>query len=259
MRPNRQAQFMGGRLPDFLGLGVQKGGTTSLHCMLAQHPSVFLPEVKEVHYFSLNFAAGEAWYFSQFAGARPEQLCGEITPYYLFHPEVSQRAHALLPHARLIVLLRDPVERALSQYFHSRRLGLESLPLEQALAAEPGRLEMASAALRATDGRHQSHQEHSYLSRSRYELQLPVWEMLYPAAQLLMLRSEDLFLHPAEIWARVLEFLTLPPMPLPALIAPSNAGRGESSAVSEEVRQYLRELLEPTYVWAAEHYGVEWS
>ena len=55
---------MGGRLPDFLGLGVQKGGTTSLHCLLEQHPEVFLPPVKEVHYFSLNFASGEAWYRS---------------------------------------------------------------------------------------------------------------------------------------------------------------------------------------------------
>ena len=64
---------MGGRLPDFLGLGVQKGGTTSLHCLLDQHPQVFLPPVKEVHYFSLNFASGEAWYRSQFADAGTEQ------------------------------------------------------------------------------------------------------------------------------------------------------------------------------------------
>ena len=85
---------MDGRFPDFLGLGVQKGGTTSLHCLLAQHPDVFLPAVKEVHYFSLNFAAGQDWYGSQFAAARPEQHCGEITPYYIFHPEVPRRAHA---------------------------------------------------------------------------------------------------------------------------------------------------------------------
>ena len=250
---------MDGRFPDFLGLGVQKGGTTSLHCLLAQHPDVFLPAVKEVHYFSLNFAAGQDWYGSQFAAARPEQHCGEITPYYIFHPEVPRRAHALLPKARLIVLLRDPVERALSQYFHSRRLGLESLPIEQALASEPGRLEKASTFLRTRDGRHPSHQEHSYCSRSRYELQLPVWELFYPAAQLLVLRSEDLFLQTAEVWATVLEFLSLPYMPLPALKAPANAGRGESCAVSEEVRHSLRELLQPTYVWAAERYGMEWS
>ena len=250
---------MGGRLPDFLGLGVQKGGTTTLHRLLERHPSVFLPPVKEVHYFSLHFGEGEAWYRHQFASAASGQRCGEVTPYYLFHPEVPQRVHALLPKARLIVLLRDPVERALSQYFHSRRLGFEPLPLEQALAVEPERLQSAPAALRAADGKHKSHQEHSYLSRSRYELQLPAWEALYPAAQLLVLRSEELFYGPAEIWMRVLEFLDLPGCPLPDLASPANAGQGESSAVSVEVRQHLRELLQPTYAWAAERYCLEWN
>ena len=250
---------MSGRLPDFLGLGVQKGGTTSLHRMLEQHPGVFLPPVKEVHYFSLNFAAGEQWYRRQFADARHEQCCGEITPYYLFHPEVPKRVHALLPKARLIVLLRDPVDRAISQYFHSCRLGLESLPIEEALAAESERLQAAGAVLQPADGRHRSHQEHSYLSRSRYELQLPAWEALYPGEQLLVLRSEDLFNKPAEIWARVLEFLELPAFPLPALQAPANAGRGESSAVSMEVRHHLLEALQSTYSWTKEHYDMEWS
>ena len=128
---------MDGRLPDFLGLGVQKGGTTSLHCLLEQHPQVFLPSVKEVHYFSLNFASGEAWYRSQFASAEPEQRCGEITPYYLFHPQAAARVREALPQAKLIVLLRDPVERTLSQYFHSRRHGFEPLGLEAALDATP--------------------------------------------------------------------------------------------------------------------------
>ena len=250
---------MGGRLPDFLGLGVQKGGTTTLYRLLERHPSVFLPPVKEVHYFSLHFGEGEAWYRNQFASAASGQRCGEVTPYYLFHPEVPQRVHALLPKARLIVLLRDPVERALSQYFHSRRLGFEPLPLEQALTAEPERLQSAPTALRAADGKHKSHQEHSYLSRSRYELQIPVWEALYPAAQLLVLRSEDLFSRPAEVWIRILEFLDLPGCPIPDLVSPANAGQGESSDVSEKVRQRLREALQPTYQWAAEFRGMEWN
>lgn len=250
---------MSGRLPDFLGLGVQKGGTTSLHRLLEHHPGVFLPPVKEVHYFSLHFSRGESWYSDQFSSASPQQRCGEITPYYLVHPEVPQRVHGLLPQARLIVLLRDPTDRALSQYFHSRRLGFEPLSLDEALAAESERLQDAAAALHAADGRHRSHQEHSYLSRSRYELQLPVWEALYPAAQLLVLRSEDLFNKPSEVWERVLEFLELPSFSLPVLRTPANAGRGESSAVSREVRCQLREELQPTYAWAVERYGLEWS
>jgi len=70
---------MGGRLPDFLGLGVQKGGTTTLQRLLEQHPGAFLPAAKELHYFSLHFAEGEAWYHEQFAAATPEQRCGAVS------------------------------------------------------------------------------------------------------------------------------------------------------------------------------------
>ena len=250
---------MGGRLPDFLGLGVQKGGTTTLQRLLELHPGAFLPVAKELHYFSLHFAAGEAWYRAQFAAARPEQRCGEITPYYVFHPQAPDRVQALLPRARLIVLLRDPVERALSQYFHSRRLGLEDLPLEAALAAESERLKGAQELLRAPEGRHRSHQEHSYLSRSRYEEQLPRWQVLFPTEQLLVLRSEDLFEQPQGVWDRVLGFLKLNPVPLPELARPANAGRGEAAHVPPAVRLQLREQLQNTYHWAAEQHGLEWS
>ena len=134
-------------LPDFLGIGVQKGGTTTLQRLLEQHPQVYLPPCKELHYFSLHYGQGEAWYQQQFEAAAPDQRCGEITPYYLFHPQVPARIHALLPEAKLIVLLRDPVERALSQVAHSMRLGLEPLELEEALAAESERLRGAEAVL----------------------------------------------------------------------------------------------------------------
>lgn len=250
---------MGGRLPNFLGLGVQKGGTTTLQRVLELHPGVFLPASKELHYFSLHFAAGEAWYRDQFAEAGFGQRCGEITPYYLFHPEAPMRVRALLPQARLIVLLRDPVERALSQYFHSRRLGLEPLPLEDAVAAEADRLQGALEQLRAPDGRHRSHQEHSYLSRSRYEEQLPRWQVLFGAEQLLVLRSEDLFEQPQGVWDRVLRFLELDPVPLPELAEPANAGRGEAADVSLTIRLQLREQLQNTYRWAADQHGLEWG
>ena len=249
---------MGGRLPDFLGLGVQKGGTTSLHCLLDQHPQVFLPPVKEVHYFSLNFASGEAWYRSQFASAEPEQRCGEITPYYIFHPQAAARVREALPQTKLIVLLRDPVERALSQYFHSRRHGFEPLGLEAALEAEPQRLLDAEAVLQAADGRHRSHQEHSYLSRSRYEQQIPRWLATFSAQQLLVLRSEDLFEKPAVVWEQLLQFLDLKHSQMPHLRQPANSGRGEANQVSVDLRARLRFELHNTYRWAEAHHGLRW-
>ena len=249
---------MGGKLPEFLGVGVQKGGTTTLQRLLEQHPGAFLPAAKELHYFSLHYALGEDWYREQFVEAGAQQRCGEITPYYLFHPAAAARIQALLPQARLIVLLRDPVERALSQYFHSLRLGLEPLELEPALVAEPQRLEGAEAALAAADGRHRSHQEHSYLARSRYEQQLQRLEALFAAKQLLVLRSEDLFTQPEQVWGQVLTFLELEALPLPPVAQPANAGPGEAAKVPQSLRQALREQLQATYAAMERSYELQW-
>ncbi|MDB4484733.1 sulfotransferase, partial [bacterium] len=74
---------MPARLPDFLGLGTQKGGTTSLHQWLSTHPQVFLPACKEVHYFDLQPKQPSSWYAQHFENAQPDDVCGEITPFYL--------------------------------------------------------------------------------------------------------------------------------------------------------------------------------
>lgn len=248
---------MGMARPGFLGLGVQKGGTTTLDALLRQHPSLALPRSKELQYFSLHYGLGDAWYAGQFAAARPEQRIGEITPYYIFHPLAAERIHALVPDARLIVLLRDPVERALSQLFHSRRMGLEPLEPESALAAEPERMAAAEEVVLA-GGRHRSHQEHSYVSRSRYELQLARYEALFPAKQLLLLRSEDLFRSASEVWERLLQFLALESMPMPALPR-ANAGQQEADAVPSRLREQLRQQLSVTYAVMARRYGMEWT
>ena len=250
---------MGGRLPDFQGVGVQKGGTTTLQRLLEQHPGAFLPPTKEIHYFSLHYVEGEAWYGRQFAAARLDQRCGEITPYYLFHPEAPARIQRLLPQVRLIVLLRDPVERALSQVFHSRRLGLEPLELEPALEAEAQRLAGAEAVLMAVDGRHRSHQEHSYVARSRYLQQLERYEALFAPEQLLVLRSEDLFSASERIWERIQAFLGLAAMPLPAPLERANAGQGEAADVAPAIRQRLRAELAATVSGIRRRYGFDWG
>lgn len=238
-----------GHLPSFLGLGCQKGGTTTLQLLLEQHPRVFLPPVKEVQYFSLHSAEGVNWYGQHYAEAPATALCGDITPYYLFHPEVPRRVAALLPEVRLIALLRDPVERTLSHYFHACRMGFEHLPLEQALAAETERLAGAERVLRVRGGRHGSHQEHSYVARSRYEVQLLRWQALFRPEQLLLVRSEQLFIQPQAVWSQVLAFLDLPELPLPGLGLAANAGLGEAALVGPEVRRALRDQLAPTYAW----------
>jgi len=246
------------KAPSFLGIGVQKGGTTTLHTWLSDHPEVFLPQQKELHYYTLHYGNGIDWYRSHFEEAPAGALVGEITPYYVFHPRAITRSEADNPHRKLILLLRDPVQRCISHYFHARRLGLEELSLAHALSAETERLKDAEKQLAQDNGVHKSHQEHSYLSRSRYEQQLVRLEQQRSEGRLLVLRSEDLFQQPKESWQTVLEFLELPWIPLlqPALAA--NAGMGESADVEPDVVEALRRELRTTYQAMSEDYGLEW-
>ena len=237
-------------LPDFLVLGTQKGGTTTLQLLLNQHPGVFLPPGKEVHYFSKHWEQSPAWYASHYNGAAPGQRRGDITPFYLFHPQAPQRIQSLLPDAQLIVLLRDPVERALSQYFHSVRLGFEPLPIGEGLAAEQERLR-TDALLHL--------QEHSYVSRSRYLEQLDRYRELFPDQQLLVLKSEALFADPATTWERIESFLGLPATPCPSTLPKANSGQGEARAVPAEIRDDLRQLLKSTALGVRERYGFGWD
>lgn len=246
-------------LPHFLVLGTQKGGTTSLHRLLGQHPQVFLPPAKELHYFTLHDQEPLDWYAEHFRGAGPGLQRGDVTPYYLFHPRAPQRIRAVLPEARLIVLLRDPVERALSHYYHAQRHGFETLELPAALAAEAARLEGADQRLRDPGSRDFSHQKHSYLSRSLYALQLNRYEAAFPGEQLLVLRSEDLFRNTEAVWQRIQSFLQLDLLPLPIPLEQANAGRGEAATVSLAVREALRQALWPTNAAVRAHYGFGWD
>lgn len=248
----------GRALPQFLVIGAQKAGTTSLHELLKQHPGVFLPACKEVHYFSQYADRPVSWYASHYRGARPGRRCGDITPYYLFHPWAPGRIHRLLPRVRLIVLLRDPVERAISHYFHALRHGSETLGLEAALAAEPSRLQGAESILLQPGATHYSHQKHSYMSRSRYERQLERYEALFPSHQLLILKSEELFSQPDRVWNQLQQFLGLASHPLPGPMVHANPGSGAAASVALEQRRRMRDDLAGTYAAMERRYGISW-
>ncbi|MEC8688447.1 MAG: sulfotransferase [Cyanobacteriota bacterium] len=237
------------RLPDFLGLGTQKGGTTSLHQLLSAHPQVHLPAAKELHYFDLQPDLPTAWYSQQFKSSTAEQLCGEITPFYLFHPDVPKRIKALLPRVKLLVLLRDPVERALSQIFHARQRGFEALEPAEAIAAEGDRL---------ASGDPISLQKHSYLARSRYLEQLDRYEALFPKSQILVMQSEALFRQPEPIWQQLQRFLNLDAIPMPPLPV-ANAGGGAGRTVDPALRAQLRDALATTASGVRERYGFGWD
>jgi Sulfotransferase domain len=200
-------------LPDFLILGAQKAGTTALYAYLRRHPGVGGPSWKEVSYFDRHYARGADWYRGNFPNRLRTRgkLVGEASPSYLFHPLAPERVRALVPEARLIALVRNPVDRALSHYNHERALGREPLPFEAALAAEEERLRGEEERLLA-EPRYFSRAwwSHTYKARGRYAEQLERWLAVFPREQLLVVPSEELLEQPEAAHARVLAFVGAP-------------------------------------------------
>lgn len=209
-------------LPDYLIIGAQRAGTTSLHRYLVQHPGVRTTlRTKGVHFFDTGYGRGMSWYASRFPTrltawyvARRhgvELRTGEASPYYLFHPHVPARVAEHLPQVKLIALLRDPVVRAYSHYQHEAARGFETLSFEEAIEAEPARLAGETRRLLAEPLYNSfEHQHHSYLARGRYHEQLAHWRALFDDRQLLVISSERFFREPEATFRRVLEFLELP-------------------------------------------------
>ena len=183
--------------PGFIVIGAKRGGTTSLYNYLLEHPSIqpLFPgrrRIKGVHYYDSDYARGLRWYRSHFPltavgrhiarpGVSPATAC-EASPYYLFHPLAATRLAADYPNVPLIVLLRDPVERAYSHYKERVSNAGETLSFADALAAEPDRLNGETERIIAEPGyRSVEHENHSYVAQGRYLDMLPRWFEPVPA------------------------------------------------------------------------------
>lgn len=177
------------RLPDFAIIGAMKCGTTTLHEQLALRSGFFMSRPKEPNFFSdeSEFARGVDWYAGLFAGADERQMCGESSTHYTkipTHPHAAERMHALLPKARLIYVMRDPVERLISQYLH-----------EWSTREVEGSLEDAVE-------RHER-----FVAYSCYARQLEPYVERFGTGAILPVFFERLVAHPEEELARVCRFL----------------------------------------------------
>lgn len=203
-------------LPDYLVIGAQKAGTTSLYYYLVDHPHVAAALEEEVHFFDLNYGRGLGWYRAHFPlGLGEGRIVGESTPYYLFHPHVPQRVRQVVPDAKLIVLLRNPVDRAYSHYQHSVRQGREPLSFEESIEVEEERIAPETRRLLADEGYNSFvHQHQSYLARGLYLDQLKAWRALFPEEQMLVLSAEEFRADTSAVFGEILRFLELPPCDL---------------------------------------------
>ncbi len=223
--------------PDFIIIGAQKGGTTSLYRYLTEQPAVGGATKKEVHYFDRNFDKGLGWYLAHFPKRDEFEVVGESGPSYLFHPDVPGRVRELLPEAKLIVLLRNPVDRAYSQYqMRTRRQG-EADTFEGAIAEELEHLRLAGDVARPQSG------VHFQLARGIYVDQLKRWLRLFPRQQMLVLQSEPFFARPEAGLDRALAFLDLPAW-RPAQFEIHNPG-GFYGEMQPETRQRLAAYYAP--------------
>jgi sulfotransferase family protein len=239
-------------LPDFLVIGTQRGGTTSLYKYLVQHPNLAHALTKEIRFFDLNYQRGMAWYRSRFPSRRHREavrrrrgldlVVGEASPDYLFHPHAPVRVARDLPDVKLIVLLRDPVDRAFSHYWHQFKRGHEQLSFPEAVAAEPRRLagELEKTMADPSYVSYERH-HHSYVARGVYADQMAAWMELIPRERFLVERSEDFFLQPRLVYQRVLEFLGLPDHDLPEYETFNAFSSGEMDpAVRAGLVEYFR-------------------
>lgn len=256
-------------LPDFFIIGAQKAGTSSLYRYLERHPCILPAFTKEVQYFQnlANFVKGERWYRAHFptrgamhrTALQQDHPCitGEATP-LMYHPHAPERVAGLLPGAKLIVLLRNPVERAFSHYHHQHRRGREPLSFSDAIDAEPERLEGEVERLKQDD-RYVARNfvAYSYLYRGIYADQLLMWEAFYPRDRFLVLDSDELFTDPGGAYRRVLEFLDLPPFEIPGF-SRHNVGRYKSK-IDEATRARLVSYFRPHNDRLWEHLGVDFG
>lgn len=208
--------------PDFLLVGAQRCGTTSLFRAFEQHPNIVRPRLnKGINYFDLNYHRGERWYRGHYPPERKTRSDGdestavfEASGYYMFHPLAPERILNDLPKVKIVAMLRDPIERAFSAWKHEFARGFETLPFEEALETEEERTSGERDRMLA-DPSYQSFafRHFSYIARGDYVPQLRTFLERLPKGRLHVVYSEDFFRHPEIEFARLTDFLDVGSVP----------------------------------------------
>ncbi|MCY7382712.1 MAG: tetratricopeptide repeat protein [Microcoleus sp. CAN_BIN18] len=225
------------KAPNFIIIGSQRCGTTSLYTYLAQHPQILTPIKKEMDFFSWHFDRGIDWYLAHFPPmpVGEQFLTGEASPSYFDCREAPERLYSAFPEVKLVVLLRNPVDRAISQFYRLTELNWEVRSFDRAISDEIERLNQNPAYIIGEE-------PGNYLARGRYIEFIKNWLAFFPREQLLVLKSEDLYAGAAATVSQVLEFLDLPEYQLPEY---QNANPGSYQPINESVRDCLSDYFKP--------------
>lgn len=205
-------------LPDFLLVGAQRCGTTSLFRALEQQDQIMRPTFnKGINYFDLNYSRGERWYRAHFPmrrqpkkGTQQRRVAFEASGYYMFHPLAPERIAQDLPSVKIVAMLRDPVERAYSAWKHESARGYDDLSFEDAITRESERT-FGERGRMIADPRYQSfaYRHHSYTARGRYTSQLRQFYDRFPSSNIHVVYSENFFTEPSREFGLLADFLGL--------------------------------------------------
>jgi hypothetical protein len=242
-----------GVLPDFLIIGAQKCGTTSLYEYLTQHTDIYPATTKEVGYFDRYYQKGLPWYRSQFPSAfrklyarfivRRHFLTGEASTGYILNPHALKRIAKVVPQAKIILMLRNPVDRAYSHYQHTLRMKRETLPFEEAVRRETERIGNAWKSMVEDENYYNLDiARYAYLKTGLYIDQVRVLMRLFSREQVLIIKNEDFDADPAGIVKQVLEFLDVRSQ---QSLAYSRHNTGEYLDMDAKVRKNLIEYFRP--------------
>lgn len=252
-------------LPDFLITGVAKGGTETLWATFKQHPQIIQPNRHSIHYFDEAINKPIKWYQAHFplrASMPKGCITGEKSTYYFSHPLAAERIAKHLPDVKLIILLRNPVDRAISQYFHYHKRGHENLPIEDALKQEEKRLAPYLADICENSVYKPGHpmKVFSYKTRGHYAEQLEKYFKYFDPNQIKIVKSENFFLKPRETLQAIFEFLGIDPAVDIQNLEPRNVGernRRVPRIVYESLEKYylpynkkLQVMLGEEFTWS---------
>jgi hypothetical protein len=241
-------------MPNVLIAGGQRCGTTSMYRALIQHPSVLRAVGRKgVHYFDTDYGRGAEWYRAHFPlqltvdrvkrRTRTTPIVLESSPYYGFHPLAAERINNDLPGVKLIVLIRDPVERAYSAHAHELARGFETEPFERALELEPERLAGQDELLVREPFRVSlDHQHHAYVARGQYVDLLTRLEGVFGRDRLHVVDSHRFFAEPEQVWTETLSYLGLPDAGNPIFERHNARPR---SPMTDELRERLEAHFRP--------------
>ncbi|MEM7312307.1 MAG: sulfotransferase domain-containing protein [Planctomycetota bacterium] len=229
------------KLPDFIIIGSQKSGTTSLFDYLVQHPRIRGPLTKEIHYFDLNFTKSIDWYQAFFP--KECEITGEATPYYMHYPHSIRRISETLPSVKLFILLRNPVDRAYSAYQHQIWKKRETLSFPDALKHEAARTDGEFEKLDADEAYYSlNHHHFTYLERGIYHTQIERCFEYFPREQVMIIESSTFYGDTEGTYAKALNFLGLEAHKLSEY---RNVALRKYEPMSDETRQWLIDYYRP--------------